>query len=176
MPETITRTVRMDFTKVPRIAFDTPFPWNLYPIGVVGLELVGDNETVVSWASGRARVIGREGGLAERVGGIQKVIWRGWRLGLIAPRVPSADWSRHVSRELDKRADQLANFGLLRDSSRWIKWSHHFPRSQMAGVGCCCVACFVRWRLFLREGCHRMVSSGCYLVRSGVSTRLDRSS
>ena len=72
MPETITRTVRMDFNTVPRIAFDTPFSWNLYPIGVVGLELVGDNETVVSWASGRARVIGREGGLAERVGGDSK--------------------------------------------------------------------------------------------------------
>eukprot|EP00973_Karenia_brevis_P073289 10182356-Karenia_brevis.AAC.1 len=52
-----------------------------------------------------------------------------WRLGLITPREPHCDWLRHVYRELNTVADNLATQALrTRTSKIWTAPSRSHPR------------------------------------------------
>ena len=92
--------------KKPRVLTDLVLPWNLYD-EEIGAEVVGDNELVVNWVNGQAAATGHR--RKSKIEQLSTCLGRAWRDGLIAPRVPSADWCRHVYRERNGAADALAN-------------------------------------------------------------------
>jgi ribonuclease HI len=87
---------------------DLILPWKLYE-DEIGTEIVGDNEVVIDWVNGQAAASTKNQKRSIEVLIMQ--IYSAWRDGLIAPRVPSADWCRHVYRERNVAADKLANKG-----------------------------------------------------------------
>ena len=52
-----------------------------------------------------------------------------WQAGCIAPRMPYADWFRHVFRERNKAADELANRAM--DNGYSTSWANLDARSNM---------------------------------------------
>ena len=53
-----------------------------------------------------------------------------WRNCVLAPRTPSTDWCRHVYRERNKCADELANLAMDRQESEIWQSSERMPRMQ----------------------------------------------
>ena len=97
---------------------DLVLPWMQYDCAIAA-EIVGDNELVIHWANGAARTMDPKHTTAAE----QNVneLGRLWYSGLIAPRVPTVDWCRHVFRERNKAADALANRAM--DSSSSAIWT-----------------------------------------------------
>ena len=92
--------------KQPRTLPQLELQWQSYD-REIGVEIVGDNETVVNWLNGQAAATSRD--QKSMIESLMDRIYKTWADGLIAPRMPWEDWCRHVYRERNVVADELAN-------------------------------------------------------------------
>ena len=76
--------------------------WNLpkHRNRCLGVEVVGDNRTVVEWMNGKWSVNQEKYQIA--IGSMIRAMGRLWGRGCIVLRVPQANWLRHHVRELNK--------------------------------------------------------------------------
>jgi hypothetical protein len=112
--------------KRPRILSDLILPWTQYD-NEIGAEVVGDNELVINWANGLAIATGTL--RSQHVECLVGELGNAWHEGLIAPRTPSTEWCRHVYRERNKAADELANRAM--DSNTSTVWQTLESHSKM---------------------------------------------
>ena len=115
------------FTKNPRVLSDILLPWTLYETEI-GTEIVGDNEIVINWMNGQAAASSQD--QKHRVEELTNQLHCSWLQGLIAPRMPSAEWCRHVYRERNMEADRLANEAMDDCASATWHTCNKFPRMQ----------------------------------------------
>ena len=84
--------------------------WTPPPEGRISFELIGDNETVIGWVNGREKCDEkRHQGTVEE---IRNTLHEAWQRMDFVPRQAHCHWARHVYREYNKHADELATMAL----------------------------------------------------------------
>ena len=97
-----------------RDVVETFCPWQVFA-GTTGLEIIGDNQTVINWTNGVAKV--DDAHYIKIVADTTCALYCAWRVNLIVPRLPHSDWARHVYREFNAHADKLATQAILFQAS-----------------------------------------------------------
>ena len=83
--------------------------------GTTALEIIGDNQTVINWTNGVAKV--DDAHYINIVADTTCALYYAWWVNLIVPRLPHFDWTRHVYREFNAHADKLATQAMLSQAS-----------------------------------------------------------
>ena len=98
-----------------RVAFHVEVPWRPLSSEFTAAEVVGDSQLVLNWMNGYAAVDSHA--YVERVATLVNEVAQAWSFGTIVPRIASSDWWRHIYRELNTKADALANRAMDRRES-----------------------------------------------------------
>ena len=117
-----------------RIVQECPVAWRRceHEQETVPVEILGDSELVISWLNGLAAI--KSPTHCGQVSGVVRALTGSWRAGHIIPRTATADWYRHVYREFNKEADELANKAMdQRTSSEWWRRPMHLRPERLRG-------------------------------------------
>ena len=143
------------------------------------IEIIGDNELIVNWLNGAARC--DHPAFSRRIAKVVCELHRAWVGGLLVPRVPSADWARHVYRELNQEADALANKAMdERHSSDWMRESWLLRPRRLRGyfdggrrdafVSSCGCLVQASYTDEPTQSSWHIVAWGCVLLGAGTTT------
>jgi len=132
--------------KEPRVVFEEAYPWSKLATmeSLPAVELLADSLVVVNWANGIWEAEARQHKAALQY--LVSSLHRWWGDGVARPRTTTANWARHIYRELNKRADSLATSGLQGNPMSWATarqgipvairaWSDGGLRNDSAGAG-----------------------------------------
>ena len=101
------------------------------PLGTeIAVEIMGDSELVIHWLNGVAYP--KRLDYSVRVESIANKFSQLWQRGSLVMRTAEAEWARHVYRELNTRADGLANQAM--DSNASDVWCLRAPFSRPSAM------------------------------------------
>ena len=120
-PRTVSITSAL-MARPPRQVEETSVEWDDDVAGATRLEIIGDSLTVIKWHQGAWHTNVQQ--YVDRISATIDLLGRQHRKGRLLTRAAATDFHRHVFRELNKRADFLAN--ALLDGTL-VRWSYTAP-------------------------------------------------
>ena len=108
--------------RAPRQLAEEELEWEEDVAGTTRLEVVGDSLTVIKWHQGAWTTKHKHH--LDRISSTINLLSSWHRGGKLLTRTAASDFHRHVYRELNKRADHLANSVL---DGTLVRWSFTLP-------------------------------------------------